>query len=89
MNKIAFNKFNKAPKCNFFWAFLTLFFFLPLGVVAIYKAIKVKKLWTKGLHDEAKQTAFFVRVVTIIGLTVGVVTYLSLAMVLSSLYLLN
>lgn len=81
------NKLRKGPNNQMVWAILTLFFFLPLGVIALINAIKVDNLWANGLYEEAKQAAFFVKLITIIGMTVGVVTYMSLAFVLGSIYL--
>jgi hypothetical protein len=82
----SFRKIKKAPSNQLLWAVLTLFFFLPLGVIAIINSIKIDNLWANGFYDEAKQAAFFVKIITIIGMTVGVVTYLSLALILGSIY---
>ncbi|UYW02538.1 CD225/dispanin family protein [Flavobacterium agricola] len=87
MEKLSLTHLCQAPNNYMVWACLTLLFFFPLGIIALLKALKVNKLWKKGFYEEAKQTAFFVRVTTIIGLTVGSVTYLSLVMMLSSIYL--
>jgi len=81
------NNSRKIPNNYIIWAILTIFFFLPLGVIALINAIKVDNLWANGFYEEAKQSAFFVRMITIIGMTVGVVTYMSLAIVLGSIYL--
>jgi hypothetical protein len=80
------NSFTKMPSRHLMWSILTLFFFLPLGVIALINAIKVDSLLQNGFYDQAKQVSLFVKIITIIGMTVGVVTYFCLALVLGSIY---
>ena len=46
------------PESNIVWAIVcTIMCCLPLGIVAIIKAMSVEKLWNQGRYDEAQSAA--------------------------------
>jgi len=67
---------DKPPENNLVWAILsTVLCCLPLGVVSIIKATKVRELWALGdiegaqkAADDAKKWAMWSAIITIVGL---------------------
>ena len=52
------NQAGGPPENNLVWAILcTVLCCMPLGVVAIVKAAKVKELWAQGNHEAANKAA--------------------------------
>ncbi|MEA5366551.1 CD225/dispanin family protein [Amycolatopsis sp., V23-08] len=63
------------PSSNLAWGIVAAIICLPFGIVSIFQAAKVERLWAQGDPDAARHAAGAARRWAIIGAVVGVVLW--------------
>ncbi|MFJ1765311.1 CD225/dispanin family protein [Amycolatopsis sp. NPDC088138] len=63
------------PSSNLAWGIVAAILCLPFGIVSIFQAAKVERLWAQGDPDAARDAAGAARRWAIIGAVVGVVLW--------------
>ncbi|MDT7798790.1 MAG: hypothetical protein QOI78_2223 [Actinomycetota bacterium] len=63
------------PSSNLAWGIVAAIICLPFGIVSIFQAAKVERLWAQGDPDAARDAAGAARRWAIIGAVVGVVLW--------------
>jgi hypothetical protein len=66
------------PSSNLAWGIVAAVICLPFGIVSIFQAAKVEKLWAQGDPEAARIAAGAARRWAIIGAVVGVVLWVAL-----------
>ncbi|MFG1647297.1 CD225/dispanin family protein [Amycolatopsis sp. NPDC049252] len=64
------------PSSNLAWGIVAAIICLPFGIVSIFQAAKVERLWAQGDPDAARNAAGAARRWAIIGAVVGVVLWI-------------
>jgi hypothetical protein len=65
------------PSSNLAWGIVAAIICLPFGIVSIFQAAKVERLWAQGDPDAARVAAGAARRWAIIGAVVGVVLWVA------------
>jgi hypothetical protein len=65
------------PSSNLAWGIVAAIICLPFGIVSIFQAAKVERLWAQGDTDAARSAAGAARRWAIIGAVVGVVLWVA------------
>jgi hypothetical protein len=65
------------PSSNLAWGIVAAIICLPFGIVSIFQAAKVERLWAQGDPDAARSAAGAARRWAIIGAVVGVVLWVA------------